>query len=128
MSKPLIVTVLAGLSILTATAPVEARQANTRTVEQATVDRPNGTMSKIELLKNGTRLETVNCRDYNMLEETYRPQAIVYAANYGPKGRAHPTVTTEGVERFIPVVTASCRERPGDHFTSAVHRAMMPAH
>lgn len=99
----------------------------THTMDKATVTRPNGTMSKIELLKTGKRMETINCRDYNMLDESFRPQAVVYAANYGPKGKAHPTVTTEGVETIVPVVTASCRARPGDHFTTAVHKAMTPA-
>lgn len=41
--------------------------------------RPNGTMSKVELLKTGKQLETVNCRDYNALAMTYRPQALVHA-------------------------------------------------
>lgn len=118
------IAAVAGIIALAAGA---ADAQNTRTVEKVTVTRPNGTMSKIELLKTGKRLETLNCRDYNALDVTYRPQALVYAANYGPHGRAHPTVTTEGVERFIPVVDASCRSRPGDHFTTAVHRAMMPA-
>jgi hypothetical protein len=118
--------VVAG-TLAVAGSSVASAQPRSRVVETATVARPNGTMSKIELLKTGKSLETVNCRDYNMLQENYRPQAVVYAANYGPKGKAHPTVTTEGVESIVPVVSANCRARPGDHFTMAVHRAMMPA-
>lgn len=125
MSKSLMVAAITGVALIAGAASVEAQQ-RTKDVEQATVTRPNGTMSKIELLKTGKRMETVNCRDFNMLAESYRPQAVVYAANYGPKGKAHPTVTVEGVEKVVPMVTASCRARPGDHFTTAVHNAMMP--
>ncbi len=69
-------------------------------------------------------LDTVTCRDYNLLDESYKPQAVTYAANYGPKGHAHPTVTVAGVENVVPVVGATCRDRPGDHFVSAVDRAL----
>ena len=126
MNKSVAILIAASTIAVTGATLADA-QTKTRTVESSTVTRPSGNMSKVELLKTGKRLETVSCRDYNGLEETYRPQAIVYAANYGPKGKPHPTVTTEGVERFIPVVTARCRARPGDHFTAAVNRAMMPA-
>ncbi|MDE0879792.1 MAG: HdeA/HdeB family chaperone [Sphingomonas bacterium] len=111
---------IAGVSIADA-------QSKPRVVEKASVAGPDGMMSKVELLKAGKRLETISCRDYNALDEIYRPQAVVYAANFGPKGKAHPTITTDGVENIIPVVTASCRARPGDHFTMAVKRAMKPA-
>lgn len=122
-----IAIVIASASIAAFAGATIATAQATHAVESTTVTRPNGTTSKVELLKSGKKMETVSCRDYNMLEETYRPQAIVYAANYGPRGKAHPTITTEGVERFIPVVTASCRARPGDHFTNAVNRALLPA-
>lgn len=125
MRKMLIAGLVVGFGFAAVAGVADAQQ--TRTVEKTTVVRPSGTMSKVELLKTGKHLETISCRDYNMLEEAYRPKAVVYAANYGPRGHAHPTVTTEGVDRFVPVVTASCRARPGDHFTAAVHRAMMPA-
>ncbi|WP_242098412.1 HdeA/HdeB family chaperone [Sphingomonas sp. CROZ-RG-20F-R02-07] len=121
------VSLIVGGALAIAGAGVADAQMKTRTVESTTVTRPSGTMSKVELLKTGKRLDTVSCRDYNMLEETYRPQAIVYGANYGPRGHAHPTVAVDGVERIVPVVTASCRARPGDHFTAAVNRAMLPA-
>lgn len=126
MKNTVVVAIVAGAVAIVGLSAVEA-QTRTHTMASTTVTRPNGTMSKIELLKTGQHMETINCRDFNSLEETYRPQAIVYAANYGPKGKAHPTVTVDGVERVVPVVTAACRARPGDHFTAAVNRAMLPA-
>ncbi len=73
----------------------------------------------IEVLKSGKKMETVSCHDFGMLDESFRPQAIVYAANYGPKGKPHPTYTVDGVEKIVPVVVDQCKARPGDHFVTS---------
>jgi len=95
-----------------------------RVYEQAHVPGKNGSVRVIEVLKSGKKLETVSCHDFGLLDESFRPQAIVYAANYGPKGKPHPTYTVDGVENIVPVVVDQCRARPGDHFTTAVARAL----
>lgn len=97
-------------------------------VEKAHVPGHNGSMTGVEMLKSGKKLETVSCHDFGMLEETFRPQAVVYAANYGPKGKAHPTVTIDGVENIVPMVVAQCKAQPGDHFLSTVNAAVAAAH
>lgn len=91
--------------------------------EQAHVPAKHG-MRVIEVLKSGKRMETVSCHDFGLLDESFRPQAVVYAANYGPKGRPHPTYTVDGIEKIVPIVVDQCKARPGDHFTTAVARAM----
>lgn len=104
-------------------ATATSAQTMPRTVERVNVPQPGG-MEGIALFKNHKKLETVTCRDFNALDESYRPQAVIYAANYGPKGKPHPTATVDGVERIVPVVVASCRAQPGNHFASAVKTAM----
>ncbi|MHB8283072.1 MAG: HdeA/HdeB family chaperone [Caulobacteraceae bacterium] len=76
------------------------------------------------LFKTGKRLETVTCAQFNALDESFKPQALTYAANYGPKGHAHPTETVSGVERFRPDVVTACAARPGDHLLPHVRSAM----
>ncbi|MFD1033774.1 HdeA/HdeB family chaperone [Sphingomonas hankookensis] len=66
----------------------------------------------------------MTCRDFNLLDESFKPEAIRYAANYGPKGKPHPTVTVAGVETIRPAVLASCKARPGDHFVASVNNAL----
>lgn len=83
-----------------------------------------GTERTVAVIKSGKNLETVTCRDFNMLDESFKPEAIRYAANYGPKGKPHPTVTVAGLETIRPMVVASCKARPGDHFTASVNAAL----
>ena len=76
------------------------------------------------LFKTGHHLETVTCAQFNALDESFKPQAIAMAANYGPRGNPHPTETVAGVERFTPEVVTACRARPGDHLLNHVRTAM----
>lgn len=116
---------VAALSImsLSATSAVNAQQVE----EQAQVHGKNGSMRFIELMKTGKSLETVTCHDFGLLDETFKPKAVVYAANYGPKGKPHPTLTVDGVENVMPLVLAECKARPGNHFQAAVHKAVAQA-
>lgn len=120
-------TLLAAAAACTLAAVPAAGMAATQVTERAQVPGRHGSVSHIELLKTGKHLETVTCRDFGMLDENFRPQAVVYAANYGPKGKMHPTMTLDGVENVVPVVVQQCHARPGDHFTTAVNRAMAMA-
>ncbi|UAJ12549.1 hypothetical protein [Polymorphobacter megasporae] len=63
----------------------------------------NCVLKTTEVLKIGKRLETVNCLDFNMLDGSFKPEEVNYAAYYGPKGHARPTETVSGNERFTPV-------------------------
>ncbi|WP_294197162.1 HdeA/HdeB family chaperone [uncultured Sphingomonas sp.] len=108
------------------TATACSAQSTPQVVEQAQVPEPDGAEG-IALFKDHKKLETVSCRDFNALDESYRPQAVVYAANYGPKGKPHPTVTVDGVENVIPVVVAQCKAQPGNHFGATVKTAMKAA-
>ena len=91
--------------------------------EQAHIPQQDG-MTDVTVFKVNKRLETVTCRDFNLVDVQYRPQAIVCAANYGPKGKPHPTVTVAGVETVTPMVVDACRARPGDQFVGAVQKAL----
>lgn len=94
--------------------------------ETANVPEPGG-QEMIALFKDHKKLETICCRDFNALDESYRPDAVVYGANYGPKGKAHPTVTVDGVVNLVPVVVDTCKAKPGDRFTATVKAAMKAA-
>jgi hypothetical protein len=107
----------------TGTAAV-AQNAMHPVVQKERISDRNGVLRTTEVLKSGKHLETVTCRDFTMLDEGFKPQAVTYAANYGPKGKAHPTETVSGVERFVPVVVTNCRARPGDKLVNQVHSAM----
>lgn len=92
--------------------------------EQANVPAGPDGQRVIDLLAKGKRFETVTCHDFGQLDESFRPQAIVYAANYGPKGKPHPTVTIDGIEKIVPVVVDQCKAQPGNHFLAAVQTAL----
>lgn len=92
--------------------------------ETAQIPGRAGTERTVAVIKSGRKLETVTCRDFNLLDESFKPEAIRYAANYGPKGKPHPTVTVAGVETIRPAVMATCNARPGDHFVQSVKAAM----
>lgn len=95
--------------------------------EKATIPSRSGEVRHVDLLKQGKHLETVTCGDFGLLDESFKPQAVVYAANYGPKGKAHPVVTVDGVEKVVPIVVQQCKAQPGNHFLTAVRNAMKAA-
>lgn len=98
--------------------------AQTHTVEKTTVHNPGHGATQIDLFKTGKKLDTVTCHEYKGLVESEKPEAIVYAANYGPKGKAHPTITLDGVAKFRPAIEVKCAARPGDSFTATVDRVV----
>lgn len=113
-----------GVILAACAASACSAQSSPAVQEQAQVPEKDG-MTDVTVFKVHKRMDTVTCRDFNLVDENFRPQAVVYAANYGPKGKPHPTMTVDGVESVVPVVVDNCRVRPGDHFVTAVHRAMM---
>lgn len=120
-----ILLALVAVSTLATGGVASAQQAKKPWVtETAQVPGRAGTERTVEVIKSGKQLETVTCRDFNMLDESFKPEAIRYAAHYEPKGKAHPTVTVTGIESIRPVVMASCQARPGDHFVQSVHAAL----
>ena len=108
------------LASIVAMAPASAQWVK----EQANVPAGPDGQRVIDLLAKGKKFETVTCHDFGQLDESFWPQAIIYAANYGPKGKAHPTVTVDGVEKIMPVVVDQCRAQPGNHFLAAVQTAL----
>lgn len=94
-------------------------------IEKERISDQGGVLKTTEVLKSGKHLETISCRSFNALDASFKPQAVTYAANYGPHGRAHPTDTVSGMERIVPVVVTNCQARPGDRLVDKVHSAMM---
>jgi hypothetical protein len=123
MNRMLVALAAAGMVAGTAGTAMAAPHARPRVVEQAQVPQPGG-VDLIALMKQGKSLDTVSCRDFNLLDESFRPQAITYALKRGPKGKEIPTETIRGVENITPVVLGACQARPGDHFTATVRRAV----
>lgn len=99
-------------------------QPTTRPEGTVITDR-GGVEHTTTLFKTGRHLDTVTCAQFNALDESFKPQALTYAANYGPHGHAHPTETVSGVEKFSPEVITACKARPGDHLLQHVRSAMM---
>ena len=123
MTKTSLLFAAATAATALATAAVAVAQTPEGTVS---TDR-NGVMRTTTLFKTGRHLETVTCAQFNALDENFKPQAVSIAANYGPRGKAHPTETVSGVEQFTPAVITSCRARPGDHLLTRVRAAMKAA-
>lgn len=115
-----------GASALMVLATGCSAQSTPQVQEQAQVPEPAG-VEDVALFKDHKKLETVSCRDFNLLDESVRPKAVVYAANYGPKGKPHPTVTVDDVVNVVPVVVAQCKAQPGNHFGATVKSAMKAA-
>ena len=120
------ISLIFGAMALLSVSAASLAQQTPQAQETANVPEPGG-QEAIALFKDRRSLVTVSCRDFNLLDESYRPQAVVYGANYGPKGKAHPTMTVDGVVNIVPVVVDACRARPGNHFTTAVRAAMAAA-
>ncbi|SEK69837.1 HdeA/HdeB family protein [Sphingomonas palmae] len=118
------VTALMGGGVAAAATQMHHAMATPHVTEAVNVPGRMGGDRTVQVFKSGNHLETVMCSDFNTLDESFKPEAIRYAANYGPKGKAHPTMTVSGVERIRPVIVADCTARPGDHFVQAVHTAM----
>jgi hypothetical protein len=112
------VNILLAVAAFAAAAPVMAQ------VQSVTTSQRNGVVRTTEILKSGKHLEKVTCRDFNDLDESFKPQAVTYASNYGPMGKAHPTMTVAGVETIVPVVIQTCTEKPDDRLVPAVNSAM----
>ncbi|KQM37417.1 HdeA/HdeB family chaperone [Sphingomonas sp. Leaf10] len=122
--KKVLLAVVAASTLATGGIAV-AQQANKPWVaEAAEVPGRQGTERTVALIKSGKKLETVSCRDFNALDDSFQPEAIQYAANYGPKGKPHPTLTVDGIETIRPAVVANCQARPGDQFVQSVHAAL----
>ncbi|MFN3434216.1 MAG: HdeA/HdeB family chaperone [Sphingomonas sp.] len=120
MSGAIAACALLAVSTTAAAAPLQVQ-------ERANIPSRSGEVRRVDLLKQGKHLETVTCGDFGLLDESFRPQAVVYAANYGPKGKPHPTVTVDGVENVVPIVVQQCKAQPGNHFLTAVRAAMKAA-
>jgi len=123
--KKLVFAIVGTLGVLSGGAALAIQPAKKPWVtEAAQLPGRAGTERTVAVIRSGRNLETVSCRDFNMLDESFKPEAIRYAANYGPKGKPHPTVTVAGVETIRPMVVASCKARPGDHFAASVDAAL----
>lgn len=123
--KKLVFAIVGTLGVLGSGTASAAPQAKKPWVtEAAQIPGRAGTERTVAVIRSGRNLETVTCRDFNLLDESFQPEAIRTAANYGPKGKPRPTVTIAGVETIRPMVVASCKARPGDHFTASVDAAL----
>ena len=84
-----------------------------QTSERVKVSDKRGVITARETLKSGKNVEKVTCRAFNALDESFKPQAITYAVDYGKRARPKDmTVDVKGVERITPVVIETCKARP----------------
>ncbi|KQN81157.1 hypothetical protein ASE90_06670 [Sphingomonas sp. Leaf67] len=122
--KKVLLAVVAASTLATGGIAVAQQAKKPWVTEAAEVPGRAGTERTVAVIKSGKNLETVSCLDFNALDENFKPEAIRYAANYGPKGKPHPTLTVSGIESIRPAVVAHCEARPGNHFVQSVHAAL----
>lgn len=61
------------------------------------------------------KVEDITCHDFIAMQDQFKPQAVSYAIGYNKA--KHPdveTVDVSGVERDVPVIISSCKERPAE--------------
>ena len=102
-------TVAVLLLALTAATPVVAQASETKTK----VTERHGVVTTRETLKSGKHVEKVTCRAFNALDESFKPEAVGYAVEYGKRAKPRDVdVDVAGVERITPVVIETCKARP----------------
>lgn len=93
---------------LTIAGPVVAQ-----TSERLKVSDKHGVVTTRETLKSGKHIEKITCRAFNALDESFKPEAIGYAVDYGKRAKPKDLdVDVAGVERITPVVIETCKARP----------------
>ena len=102
-----------------ATAQVENYKSKTR----------DGVTTTTERLKAGKGIEKITCKQFNALEESFKPQAIAYAVEYTKKGKIKdPMIDVAGTERVTPVVIRDCKTRTSEPLITRIKAAFHRKH
>lgn len=84
-----------------------------QTSERMKVTDKHGVVTTRETLQSGKNVERITCRAFNALDESFKPQAVTYAVDYGKRAKPKDLkVDVAGVERITPVVIETCKARP----------------
>lgn len=93
-------------------------------VESMKMTNRNGVRTTVERLKAGKDIEKITCRQFNALDETFKPQAIAYAVDYTKKGKIKvPIIDVAGTERITPVVIRDCKTRVSEPLMARIKAA-----
>ncbi len=77
------------------------------------VTEKRGVVATTEMLKSGKNIEKITCKSFNALDESFKPQAVGYAVDYGKRARPKDFVMdVSGVEKITPVVIDTCKAHP----------------
>ena len=102
-----------------AAAQVESYQSKTK----------HGVTTTTERLKAGKDVEKITCKQFNALEESFKPQAVAYAVEYTTKGKVKdPMIDVAGTERVTPVVIRECKTRTSEPLLARIKAAFHRKH
>ncbi|CAI3941343.1 unnamed protein product [Commensalibacter communis] len=63
----------------------------------------------------------LTCKDFLMLDESFRPTAVAFAEGVTKKDKiVDPTLDVQGIAQVVPVLVQECEKTPQDNFVSKV--------
>jgi len=62
-------------------------------------------------------LGKMTCEEFLVLEDTFRPKVVYWAAAYGKGGKPEAAVLdVEGTEKVVPIIVEECKKAPKASF------------
>ncbi len=96
----------------------------TAQVESYSSKTKDGVITTTERLKAGKEIEKITCKQFNALDESFKPQAIAYAVEYTKKGKVKdPMINVAGTERVTPVAIRDCKTRTSEPLMARIKAA-----
>ena len=66
-------------------------------------------------------LGKMTCEDFLVIEDTFKPKVVYWAAAYGKGGKPEAAVLdVEGTEKVVPVIIEVCKKAPKESFWQKV--------
>lgn len=96
----------------------------TAQVESYTSKTRDGVVTTTERLKAGKEIEKITCKQFNALDESFKPQAIAYAVEYTKRGKVKdPMIDVAGTEKVTPIVIRDCKTRTSEPLMTRIKAA-----
>ncbi len=96
----------------------------TAQVESYKSETKDGVITTTERLKTGKDIEKITCKQFNALDESFKPQAVAYAIEYTKKGKVKdPMIDVAGTESVTPVVIRDCKTRTSEPLMARIKEA-----
>ena len=66
-------------------------------------------------------LGKMTCEDFLVIEDTFKPKVVYWAAAYGKGGKPEAAILdVEGTEKVVPVIIEVCKKAPKESFWQKV--------